>query len=242
MSRASSTLITVAVIAGAAAAGFAGYRLTREAPAPVAAAPAPEASSGKAELPGPSAQVVPQTLPDVEIPDRTGKVRKLSEWQGRPLVVNFWATWCAPCRKEIPLLEQIRAQRAADGLEVIGIAVDTTEDVLRFADEIGIDYPVLIADENGFEVTQAFGVVMAFPVSVFADKQSRIVAVKVGELHADEAALILDRVRDVDAKKLDLAAAREQIELGLQTLATERAREAAEQRAREIPTEPLKPS
>jgi thiol-disulfide isomerase/thioredoxin len=158
---------------------------------------------------------VPEQLPDIRLPDTDGTVHRLAEWQGRPLVVNFWATWCEPCRREIPLLKALRREHAADRLEIVGIAVDYRDDVRKYARTHGIDYPVLIGDQGGLGAATAFGVDTVLPFSVFADRQGRVVTLKVGELHPDEAKLILDRVRELDAGKLSLKLAREQISEGL---------------------------
>ena len=170
---------------------------------------------------------VPEVLPQFELADRDGRKRKLGEWKGRPLMVNYWATWCAPCRREIPLLNDLRKQRSAQKLEIIGVAVDFREDVLKYAQETTITYPLLIGEEDGLAAVTAVGMQPAFPFTIFADSQQRIVALKVGELHQDEADLILDRVAAVDAGKLDLPAARQQIAEGLKEIATRRAKEAA---------------
>lgn len=144
--------------------------------------------------------------------------------RGRVLVVNFWATWCEPCRREIPLLLKLRREHAADGVEVVGIAVDSRDAVLKYAQDMHIDYPVLVGEQEGFEAVQAFGMETVLPFTVFTDRQARIVTLKVGELHADEAAFILDRVKDVDSGRLALADARRQISAQIAQLAAERAR------------------
>ncbi len=147
----------------------------------------------------------------------------MGEWKGQPLVVNFWATWCAPCVREIPLLSKLRKDRKAQKLEVIGIAVDFRDDVLAFANKIKLDYPLLIGEEDGLAAIDSVGMQPAFPFTLFADSQQRIVALKVGELHQDEADLILDRIGQVDAGKLELADARSQITEGLKDIAVRRA-------------------
>jgi thiol-disulfide isomerase/thioredoxin len=169
------------------------------------------------------ARTIPEQLPDISLADREGVRRKLSEWKGRPLVVNFWATWCDPCRREIPLLKSLRRERSAEGIEVIGIAVDFRDAVIRYAHEIGIDYPLLIGEQDALDAIAAFGMDTVFPFTVFADRQGRIVTLKVGELHPDEAHFILDRLRDLDQGRLELAAARQQIAAGIRRLAQERA-------------------
>jgi thiol-disulfide isomerase/thioredoxin len=173
------------------------------------------------------ARAIPDRLPQFTLPDREGKSRSLSEWKGRPLVVNFWATWCAPCRHEIPLLRQLRHERTADRLEIIGVAIDQREDVLKYAREIGMDYPLLIGEKEGYAAAEAFGVSLVLPFSVFADREGQIVTLKIGELHRDEAEFILDRMREVDAEKLTLPAAREQIAAKMREFAVARAKQGA---------------
>jgi thiol-disulfide isomerase/thioredoxin len=170
---------------------------------------------------------IPETVPAISLPDRDGTPRSLASWKGQPVLINFWATWCGPCRDEIPLLKTLRTARKQDRLEVVGIAIDQREPVLKYARDIGIDYPILIGEKEGYAAAEAFGVALVLPFSVFADSQGRIVTVKIGELHANEAEFILDRVRDVDARRLELAAARQQIADELRDLAVERGKDAA---------------
>jgi thiol-disulfide isomerase/thioredoxin len=175
----------------------------------------------------PPKRTVPDVLPDIALPDREGVTKSLASWKGQPVIVNFWATWCGPCREEIPLLKSLRKERAADRLEIVGIAIDERQAVLKYAAEIGIDYPILMGEQEGYEAAERFGVALVLPFSVFADSQGRIVTLKIGELHADEAAYILDRVRDVDANRLALEDARRQIADKLRDFATQRGQAAA---------------
>jgi thiol-disulfide isomerase/thioredoxin len=189
--------------------------------------PKPEVIPDTAEEPPPK-HTIPETLPDIRLPDRTGATKSLEDGKGRPRIINFWATWCGPCREEIPLLKSLRKERTADRLEVIGIAIDERQAVLKYASEIGIDYPVLIGEQDGYEAAERFGVAMVLPFSVFADSRGRIVSLKIGELHADEAAYILDRIRDVDANRVALPDARLDIAGKLREMAVERGRKNAE--------------
>lgn len=220
-------LITFMAIAVAAAVGwFVQKRLSGQPETTVVAAPAEAPATEEAPASGDATlapRALPETLPQFELMDRDGKLRKLGEWKGQPLIVNYWATWCAPCVREIPLLSQLRRERSGEKLEVIGIAVDFREDVLKFADANALDYPLLIGEEDGLAAVAAVGMQPAFPFTLFADSQQRIVAMKIGELHHDEATLILDRVSAVDAGSLELEQAREQIREGLKDLATRRA-------------------
>ena len=225
--------IPLAIVLAAVAGFFAQRHFMRSAPAPTAAASAPvaqPADNAAAVTPAePVTQAkVPDALPPIELADRDGKKRKLSEWAGQPLMVNFWATWCAPCRREIPLLNKVRAARAAQKLEIVGVAVDFREDVLKYAKEtMPISYPLLIGEDDGLAAVSALGMQPQFPFTVFADSKQRIVALKIGELHPEEIDLMLDKVLAVDAGKLDLPTARLQISEGLKEIATKRATQEA---------------
>lgn len=225
----SAVVFGAGVLLASAAAGFLLYRLTRPTPdglyasvpaqAPAAAPGSPAASAGPpAEVAAEPPPQIPERLPEITLPGPDGVKHRLADWKGRPLLINFWATWCDPCRREIPLLQRLRHERAADGLEVVGIAVDFADAARKYAASQRIDYPLLIAQEGGLTAVTAFGMDTVLPFSVFADREGRILTLKVGELHRDEAELILDRLRDVDAAKLTLADARAQIAAGLQRL------------------------
>ncbi len=84
----------------------------------------------------------------------TGTPRSIRSWPGKSMIVNFWATWCAPCRREIPLLRELQKQHGAEGFQIVGVAVDVREDVVKYAQEIGIDYPVLIGEQDGLDAVQ----------------------------------------------------------------------------------------
>ncbi len=110
-------------------------------PAAVSAAPASPTDAATAIANGEDAAstetpaavpAIPERLPDFTLADRDGKPRKLSEWSGRPLMVNFWATWCAPCRREIPLLNRTQAASVLPKLQIVGVAIDFRDDVLAY--------------------------------------------------------------------------------------------------------------
>jgi thiol-disulfide isomerase/thioredoxin len=222
--------LATAIVVACGAGGFLVYERNHQNDStltPVPAGEAPTPPPEVAQTDAPEERQVADTVPDVSLADRTGRQRKLSEWKGQPVLINFWATWCAPCRKEIPLLKQLRQARKADRVEVIGIAVDERPAVLKYAADIGIDYPILIGEKEGMEAASAFGVPLVFPFTVFADSQGRIVTVKIGELHGDEAYFILDQVRALDAGQAALPEVQEAISSKLAELAAERARKAA---------------
>jgi peroxiredoxin len=96
-------------------------------------------------------------LATARLTDLSGKARSLSEWQGRILVINFWATWCPPCREEIPALVRARDGMQASGVEFVGIAIDQVAKVQEFARNVHISYPLLMADASGLELVRALG-------------------------------------------------------------------------------------
>jgi thiol-disulfide isomerase/thioredoxin len=215
------------IIIAAGAAGFFAYRAKQPDPSPltqVTAPPAPVAApSPEIATSSPKPKSVPDTLPDITLADRNGKPTKLASFGGRPLMVNFWATWCAPCRREIPLLNKIRMQRKGQNAEIVGVAVDFREDVLKFVAKTPLSYPLLIGEEDGLAAAEAFGMGMAFPFSVFVDSQNRILTVKVGELHEDEANFAFDRLRDIDNGILTRKAAQDAVAEAFREMASERA-------------------
>ena len=176
-------------------------------------APAPEVRPAR-----PASQV-PGLRPVFTLADATGTPRSITEWDGRALVINFWATWCPPCRREIPLLNALQAEYAPRGFEVIGVAVDFRDDVVAYMQDTPFGYPVLIGEQDGLDAARAFGMETAgFPFTIFTDRAGRIVTVHVGELHRPEATLILSAVEDVSAGRLDMEAARARIRAGMASL------------------------
>lgn len=208
-------LATLGVLALSAAGGFVLYRFAlghRSAPlyaAPPPSVPLPrEAASSDAP---PAPRRIPEELPDLALPGPDGQKHFLTQWKGQPFIINFWATWCEPCRREIPLLKSLRQARHGQHLEVVGIAVDTADAVRQYAARTGIDYPLLVGEEGGLAAVDAFGMDTVLPFSVFVDRAGQVMSLKVGELHRDEANFILDRIADVDAGRMPLATARAQI-------------------------------
>jgi len=113
--------------------------------------------------------------------DLAGKTRQLSEWRGRVLVCNFWATWCAPCREEIPLLMAARAKYAASGLEIVGIAVDNASKVAEFTRSFGVTYPVLVSEAEGLDYMRKLGNSSGgLPYTIIFDREGRVVHRKLG--------------------------------------------------------------
>ncbi len=113
----------------------------------------------------------------------SGDSATLERWRGRVLVVNFWASWCPPCREEIPGLVSVQKRFAAKGLQVVGIAVDSAAKAREAAEQLGVNYPVLIAGMETIDLTRRLGNrVGALPFTVVLDRNGRIVKSHLGLL------------------------------------------------------------
>ncbi len=116
----------------------------------------------------------------------------LAQWQGKVLVVNFWATWCAPCRKEIPEFVKMQTELEAKGLQFVGIAIDDVEQVRTYAKQIGINYPILVGEIDATELGRALGNEMgALPYTVIFDRGGRVVKTVLGGTNEAHLAPIL---------------------------------------------------
>lgn len=157
----------------------------------------------------------PEILPDITLSDLTGQQRSIREWSGRTVLINFWATWCAPCRKEMPLLEELQRSRDPAHLQVIGIAIDRLDPVLRFVAETGVTYPILVGQMDATRAAEQFGdAFVALPFSVVAAPDGTVLAVHTGELHAPDLemiAIMADRLAD---GTIGVTAARQELKLG----------------------------
>jgi thiol-disulfide isomerase/thioredoxin len=117
-----------------------------------------------------------ELLKAAQMTDLAGRDRALSEWQGRVLVLNFWATWCPPCREEIPDLVSVRDQLTANGVEFVGIAIDQVDKVKQFAANVRITYPLLVAGSNGLDLMRGLGNASGgLPFTAVFDRQGGLV-------------------------------------------------------------------
>ena len=130
--------------------------------------------------------------PDFSLPDLDGVVRDVSEWDGRVLVINFWATWCPPCRREMPDFIALQQQFGERGLQFVGIAMDEPETVAEFVETLGVNYPTLIAQADAMELGRRLGNAMgSLPYTVIVDRQGTMVFAKRGELSREQAEQVI---------------------------------------------------
>jgi thiol-disulfide isomerase/thioredoxin len=133
--------------------------------------------------------------PEFWLSDPEGRRRAVSEWDGKLLVINFWATWCPPCLHEIPMFIALQERYQSRGVQILGIAIDDAGKVRSFADEVGLNYPTLHGQLDAIEVMTAFGNKSGgLPFTVFVDPSGAIVARHAGVLDEAAASKLLEEL------------------------------------------------
>jgi cytochrome c biogenesis protein CcmG/thiol:disulfide interchange protein DsbE len=155
-----------------------------------------EAATGAVEvLPQNVSLLIGKPAPGFTLEDLNGKKVSLASYKGEAVLINFWATWCSPCKIETPWLIELRSQYAAQGLEVVGVSMDDIDhgdaekmsgekqQIARFVQQMHITYPVLM---DGDSVSQPYGGLDELPASFYVDRNGTVVAAQVGLISKDE--------------------------------------------------------
>jgi len=122
----------------------------------------------------------------LHFPDERGREQALSQWRGQVVVLNFWASWCAPCRDEIPDFVALRTQYRPKGVEFVGIAIDTPANVAQFLQRLPVNYPILIGEGGANSLARQLGNPGgALPYTIVLDRDGRIVLSHLGRLPRD---------------------------------------------------------
>jgi peroxiredoxin len=126
------------------------------------------------------------------LPDLQGKPRSIAEFDGKVVVLNFWATWCPPCRDEIPDFVKLQSQYGARGVQFVGVAMDEKQAVESFVKELPINYVVLVGDEEG-KITSSYGNdLIALPYTVVIDRKGQVAATRKGRFRPEDLGPTLD--------------------------------------------------
>jgi thiol-disulfide isomerase/thioredoxin len=149
------------------------------------------------------------TRPSFTLPDISGTNRELSEWDGKNRILNFWATWCAPCRREIPLLKAFQDEQGGNGFQVIGIAVDFPEPVAHYAEAAEFNYPILVGEQDAMAVAESSGVeFIGLPFTMFVASDGELLSAYIGELHQSHLDTVVDVMTRLDRSEISSADAR----------------------------------
>ena len=129
----------------------------------------------------------PKYIVQFSLQDLEGKTRNIREWSDRRVLINFWATWCVPCRREMPMLQNLYLNKDTYNIEIIGIAVDQNEPVRDFIHEYGIEFPILIGQSNAYEIMQQLGnTATTLPYTLVVEPDGLITWYKNTELKAED--------------------------------------------------------
>ena len=177
MSKGRTTVLAIALAAVSMAGGYGIYHLT----APKKQATVATKPQAKPVVTSTSA--IGQKRIDFTLPDTEGKMRKFKEWDGKVVLLNFWATWCPPCRREMPAFIQLKDKYGKQGFQVVGVAIDRKDPVIDFTDGIGVNYPILFGQDAAMEITSNYGNRFGqLPYSVLIDRKGMIRFIRRGEL------------------------------------------------------------
>jgi thiol-disulfide isomerase/thioredoxin len=126
-------------------------------------------------------------LLSLSMPDAKGQPQALSQLKDKILVVNFWATWCAPCVKEMPELSALQTEVASKNIQLVGIGIDSASNIAEFASKYAISYPLYVAGMNGSELSRQFGNdAGALPFTVLIGKDGQVIKTYLGRLKMEE--------------------------------------------------------
>jgi thiol-disulfide isomerase/thioredoxin len=125
----------------------------------------------------------PDALWQLSFPDQRGQPQALSQWRGQVVVLNFWASWCAPCREEMPDFVALRTQYHAQGIEFVGIAIDNSANVTQFLQQMPVNYPILIGEGAAHSLARRLGNPSgALPYTIVLDRNGNVVLSHLGRL------------------------------------------------------------
>jgi len=128
-------------------------------------------------------EVIGTNVTEFSLLDLNGERRYLSEWKGKLIAINFWATWCAPCREEIPAFVELQEKYATQGLQFIGIALQQADEVRDFIEEYNVNYPSLVGGDEVIKVANQLGNnIGAIPYTVIINSKGKIAFTRRGPL------------------------------------------------------------
>jgi thiol-disulfide isomerase/thioredoxin len=159
-----------------------------------------------------SASIEKQILRDFELIGLNGSIYQSSQWNNKAKLINFWATWCAPCRREIPLLNKTQNNYSDIPIQIIGIAVDLFDDVVSYSKETEFNYPILIGEEDAIAIAEDSGVdFIGLPFTMVVTKDNEILKTHIGEIKKHHIELITQVIKDIQSGKITTSQAKKQL-------------------------------
>ena len=152
-------------------------------------------------------------LGEFELIDLNNVMTHSSKWNGQYKLINFWATWCAPCRREIPLLNNTQKEYQDMSVQIIGIAVDVLDDVIAYSEETPFEYPVLVGEEEAIAIAENANIeFIGLPFTMLVDDQNEIIKTHLGEIKEHHIDMLNEVIRGMQRGKISVEEAK--IKLG----------------------------
>ncbi len=152
-------------------------------------------------------------LGEFELIDLNNVMTHSSKWNGQYKLINFWATWCAPCRREIPLLNNTQKEYRDMSVQIIGIAVDVLDDVIAYSEETPFEYPVLVGEEEAIAIAENANIeFIGLPFTMLVDDQNEIIKTHLGEIKEHHIDMLTEVIRGMQRGKISVEEAK--IKLG----------------------------
>ena len=152
-------------------------------------------------------------LGEFELIDLNNVMTSSSKWNGQYKLINFWATWCAPCRREIPLLNNTQKEYQDMSIQIIGIAVDVLDDVIAYSEETPFEYPVLVGEEEAIAIAENANIeFIGLPFTMLVDDQNEIIKTHLGEIKEHHIDMLTEVIRGMQRGKISVEEAK--IKLG----------------------------
>ena len=152
-------------------------------------------------------------LGEFELIDLNNVMTHSSKWNGQYKLINFWATWCAPCRREIPLLNNTQKEYQDMSVQIIGIAVDVLDDVIAYSEETPFEYPVLVGEEEAIAIAENANIeFIGLPFTMLVDDKNEIIKTHLGEIKEHHIDMLTEVIRGMQRGKISVEEAK--IKLG----------------------------
>ena len=148
-------------------------------------------------------------LGEFELIDLNNVMTHSSKWNGQYKLINFWATWCAPCRREIPLLNNTQKEYQDMSVQIIGIAVDVLDDVIAYSEETPFEYPVLVGEEEAIAIAENANIeFIGLPFTMLVDDQNEIIKTHLGEIKEHHIDMLTEVIRGMQRGKISVEEAK----------------------------------